>query len=67
MDPLRDITVLEGDGESWWLAYWAALEHQERLEREQGSACQRILRTLPKPSVVIHKAQAPKPPRWRHG
>mgnify|MGYP003575840363 CR=1 FL=1 len=64
-DPLRDIEVLEQDGESWWLAYWAALELQDRVEREQGSACQRILRSLPAP-VVVSKP-APKPPRWRYG
>lgn len=64
-DPLRDIEVLEADRESWWIAYWAAIEHQEQLEREQGSACQRILRSLPAP-VVVSKPVA-KPPRWRHG
>ena len=64
-DPLREIEALEADPEAWWLAMRYALAFQEQLEREQGTASQRILRTLPKP--VVESKPAVKPPKWRYG
>ena len=77
-DPLREIEELEADPESWWLTYRNAIAFQEQVEREHGTAVQRMAR---RPGAaereresqarygitVVPARSVVRPPRWRHG